>query len=158
MSSPPPPPPGARPTAARPADHISAGLALVVLVFSLLMVTSFQGQFIATMATIGRFGQDDGGASTFAGGRLAMALLLVAAAARAFRRIDPDEALGHAFGHIVALHLGIFLGFFAMVAAVIGGLATGTSASTPLEVVATLLLVVWFAAIDRLRVGRGRRR
>lgn len=87
-----------------------------------------------------------------------MVLLLVAAAARAFRRIDPDEALGHAFGHIVALHLGIFVGFFAMIAAVIGGLATGTGASSPLEVAATLLLVVWFAATDRLRVGRWRRR
>lgn len=39
-----------------PADHISSGLAVVVLVFAVLMVTSFQGRFIATMTTIVRFG------------------------------------------------------------------------------------------------------
>ncbi|WP_052664378.1 DUF6498-containing protein [Nitriliruptor alkaliphilus] len=160
-SQPPPPPPGARPSAPGPAPglgpgapvppgHVSLAVALLILLVPLAMMTSFQGRFISVLGHIGSFGADGGGVSP-AGGVVATALLVLAAAARAFRRIAPDQALGYAFGHVVTLHLGMMIGFFAIVAAVFGSAVTGSAG--PMELAATAALVGWFAVTDRLKVG-----
>lgn len=155
----PPPPPGAQPLQVPgphgygpgplPEGHVSVAGALLFLLVPLVMMTGFQGQFISILATIGTAGGDGSGAG---GGPVAVALLVVAAAVRAFRRIDADQALGYAFGHIVTLHLGMFLAFFAIFVAAFGRISGGTGPS-PAEVAVTLALVAWFASTDRLRVG-----
>lgn len=158
-TAPPPPPPGARPSPrndspiAGPDEQVSTGLALVFLLVPLAFFTAFQGNVIAVFGSIGRFEPGGADVAGLSGGPVAFALLLAAAAARAVRRIDPDEALGYAFGHVVALHLGIFIGVFAIVASAFAGVLAGGAGPTVFEVVATLALVAWFVVTDRSRWG-----
>jgi hypothetical protein len=142
---PPPPPPGARPLDARP--RIESGYALLVLLVPLAMLTLFHGTFISTLGSIASSGGDGSGA----GGPVAGSVLVAAAVARAFRRIDPDQALSYAFGRVLLLHVASIAGVGAIVITSVGTALTG--ARSTLELAVTLAFVAAFALVDRSRIG-----
>lgn len=158
---PPPPPPGARPSAPGagtgpgapvPPGHVTLVMALVILLVPLAVMTSFQGSFISFLAEFASLGAERSAWS--AGGAVATLLLVIAAAARSFRRIDPDQALSYAFSHVLTLHLGMVLGFFAVTASTLATLGGADAGSPePVELAFTAALVGWFVVTDRLRVG-----